>query len=514
MLDSPLAKAAAAAGGAVLLAGLAARRVLSAGAFSPASAVFFGPPTPPKAADLAKGEPDADGLLAFDLDSPRYSATGRVHPDYLPVLDAFLANVCGGHEAGAGFCFYAGGRPVVDIAGGLKDNGRKYDLGSVNQIFSSGKAIMAVVVAFCVDRGYLSYDMKVADVWPEFAQGNKHDVTVGDLLRHRGGVGWLDDENKFEAEEFWDLDGVVDKLARQGHNYGGEKVHSYHAATNGWYLNEVLRRTHPKRYTAKDVLDLELMPLVARKDDPHGFPVYVSVPETPEVMRRVWDLTDYPTWRVILRALFPLAINPDPLPEAIRRAISSGPNPVAERSLAGSVPKVTKPCPVTEKPPRKTAAGMNNHWGLRRGQHPAFGTLSNARSMARLAALICYGGELDGVRVISQKTVDEAMSEDPDVQECRVLRVQQPWTKGGWAVGEGQRYPHQPPSAKSVARGKGARWTGWFGYAGSVLQWDAGRGIAFAYCPSGLQVALLGDFRSERLLEAALTCFEAAGKKE
>ena len=38
------------------------------------------------------------------------------------------------------------------------------------------------MVARFVDRGILSYDEKITTYWPEFGQGNKENVTLGDLV--------------------------------------------------------------------------------------------------------------------------------------------------------------------------------------------------------------------------------------------------------------------------------------------------------------------------------------------
>ena len=38
------------------------------------------------------------------------------------------------------------------------------------------------MVAQFVDRGILSYDEKITTYWPEFGQGNKENVTLGDLV--------------------------------------------------------------------------------------------------------------------------------------------------------------------------------------------------------------------------------------------------------------------------------------------------------------------------------------------
>jgi CubicO group peptidase (beta-lactamase class C family) len=42
------------------------------------------------------------------------------------------------------------------------------------------------VIAWMVDQGYLNYSQPVAHYWPEYAQNGKKNVTVRELLEHRG----------------------------------------------------------------------------------------------------------------------------------------------------------------------------------------------------------------------------------------------------------------------------------------------------------------------------------------
>jgi hypothetical protein len=42
-----------------------------------------------------------------------------------------------------------------------------------------------IVIARLVSQGRLSYSEKISTYWPEFAQGNKQDVTLQDLVSGR-----------------------------------------------------------------------------------------------------------------------------------------------------------------------------------------------------------------------------------------------------------------------------------------------------------------------------------------
>lgn len=42
----------------------------------------------------------------------------------------------------------------------------------------------AIIIAQLVEQGLLDYNERISNYWPEFAQGNKENVTLGDLVRN------------------------------------------------------------------------------------------------------------------------------------------------------------------------------------------------------------------------------------------------------------------------------------------------------------------------------------------
>lgn len=84
-----------------------------------------------------------------------------------------------------------------------------------------------VVIAYLIDQGRLKYTDKICTHWPEFAQGNKHNVTVAQLLGHRAGLTYLD--RAPSLQEIMNLDDMALLLASQPHNFNGTEVQGYHA---------------------------------------------------------------------------------------------------------------------------------------------------------------------------------------------------------------------------------------------------------------------------------------------
>jgi CubicO group peptidase (beta-lactamase class C family) len=115
---------------------------------------------------------------------------GQVAPGFEPVRDAFARNFTETDEIGAAFCLIRDGDVLVDLYGGYADRkrGTEWAADTIVPVFSTGKAVTALVVAWLVDHGRLDYDAPVADIWPEFAQAGKAAVTLAQVLSHQAGL--------------------------------------------------------------------------------------------------------------------------------------------------------------------------------------------------------------------------------------------------------------------------------------------------------------------------------------
>lgn len=69
-------------------------------------------------------------------------------------------------------------------------------------------------------------------------------------MRHKAGVACLDRPLSFEQGSNSAV--LADILAKQPHNFDGKPIHAYHAMTQGWVQNEILRRMDPLHRTVDD----------------------------------------------------------------------------------------------------------------------------------------------------------------------------------------------------------------------------------------------------------------------
>src|ERR1700710_1230301 len=100
---------------------------------------------------------------------------GHAPPRFAAVKDAFAANFAAGEELGARFTLVEAGEVVVDLWAGFADRARTrpFDARTLTPVFSTTKALAALLVARLVDQTRLDYGQAVASVWPEFAAAGK-----------------------------------------------------------------------------------------------------------------------------------------------------------------------------------------------------------------------------------------------------------------------------------------------------------------------------------------------------
>ena len=121
------------------------------------------------------------------LKGTKSSIRGKYLPEFRGVYEAFRMNVRSGIEKGAQAVVMYKGVVVVDLYTRLESND-SYDAESTQNVWSSTKTVASLAMAMLVDRGLVSYDQKVSEIWPEFGANGKENITVADVLRHEAGL--------------------------------------------------------------------------------------------------------------------------------------------------------------------------------------------------------------------------------------------------------------------------------------------------------------------------------------
>ncbi|MDI5942169.1 serine hydrolase domain-containing protein, partial [Micromonospora sp. DH15] len=155
--------------------------------------------------------------------------------------------VCTGREAGVQVAAYLHGEPIVDAHAGVADTTTGRPMTAATGVYgvSTGKGLTATVVHVLAERGHLDYDLRIADVWPEFARHGKDHITLRHALTHTAGIPALPADVTLDDFADWDrMCGIVADarpLWTPGHQL------AYHAWTFGWIVGEVIRRVTGRR---------------------------------------------------------------------------------------------------------------------------------------------------------------------------------------------------------------------------------------------------------------------------
>jgi CubicO group peptidase (beta-lactamase class C family) len=168
--------------------------------------------------------------------------SGFATPRFSAVKDVFAANFADGLELGARFTLVQAGETVLDLMGGFADRKetRAFDKTTLAPIFSTGKAIAALLIARLVDAGKLAYDQPVCQVWPEFAQAGKAAITVEQVMSHQEGLSGFPEP--MDPADWFDWDLICARLAAMAPLWPPGTASGYHPITFGYLAGEIFRR--------------------------------------------------------------------------------------------------------------------------------------------------------------------------------------------------------------------------------------------------------------------------------
>jgi CubicO group peptidase (beta-lactamase class C family) len=294
---------------------------------------------------------------------------GTCDAAFLAVRDAFNNNFVEHGEIGASVCITVNGAKVVDLWGGFS-NPEKTHFWKEDQLvnaFSIGKGITAVVAAQCVALGFISYDTRVASVWPEFAVNGKETLTLRDLLGHRAGLPAVRTRLPPNAMLNWKL--MTESLATETPWWIPGQEHGYHVNTYGFLVGEVLRRT-----TGKTVGQL-ISEMIAT---PLNAEIYLGTPA--DLHSRIADY-EWPS---------------DPFPEEEPTGLDE------EQLLQFNT---------YSNPSGLSGAGVVNTAPWRIAEMPSTNVHASARAISTLYTSLAHGGTHDNVILLPYEVLDIASSE-------------------------------------------------------------------------------------------------------
>jgi CubicO group peptidase (beta-lactamase class C family) len=367
---------------------------------------------------------------------------GTVAPGFEPVRDAFRANFEAGTEIGASFAATVDGKYVVDIWGGHADAActRPWEKNTIANVFSTTKAVVAIAAAMLADRGLLDYDAPVTRYWPEFGRNGKEKITVAHLLSHQAGLAGV----TTPVAGFTDWDALIHALEEETPWWEPGTANGYHALTYGHLVGEVIRRVSGMSVGA-----------FVRKE--------IAGP---------------------LGADFLLGFGPE---EDARVA-----EMVPPEDAFADLPPDSMMLRVMANPQFSNEAANTREW--RAAEIPAANGHGNARSCARIMSALACGGEVDGVRLLSQAAIDRAITEQCYRDDLVLMMLPMRWGLGFMLA------------SPDLPLGPNPRTFGHGGAGGSLAIADLDARVSWSYVMNKMAATTVGDSRAG----AIATAFYAA----
>jgi CubicO group peptidase (beta-lactamase class C family) len=198
--------------------------------------------------------------------------SGFVTRGFEKVREAFVQNFVRRRELGGACAVQHRGKAAVDIWGGVRNlsTGEAWDHDTMVVVHSATKGLAAMTLAIAHSRGWLDYDERVCEYWPEFAQHGKERITVRQLLAHQAGLFAIDEP--VDRGAVADLDRLAVILARQKPAWEPGTRQGYHAITLGFYEGELLRRIDPRHRSLGRFFQDEIA-------TPLNLDLYIRLPE-------------------------------------------------------------------------------------------------------------------------------------------------------------------------------------------------------------------------------------------
>lgn len=397
---------------------------------------------------------------------------GSVAPGFEPVKQLFEHNMRGLAEENAQLCVYIAGERVVDLWA-KRERDSPFNGDSLVNIFSSGKSLESIALAYLVSEQRLAYGAEITDYWPEFGARDKGHLKVADLMRHEAGLAAFD--VSIDPEHLLPHNIRQNRIGAIIENHApkfrkGESRREYHAITRGWIVNELFRRVDARQRTIGEFLRDEL-------SGPLGADVFVGLRE--EQFARVARGSLLPIGFYIRESLKPRS----------KRKVSESFFHLSGKLLR-LVPSARGVSQSKAPPPFLGLDTINafNEPRIAMGESSSANAHGSARGLAKIASIMANGGTSGGVTLMSD-TAWRAMHAEP-VRSSMGIHTN--FTQGGVAHFGGGPYSSMLDRALNEGR---EGFYGWMGLGGSIFQWHPALKVGFAFVPTSLHVL---DFLNER----------------
>jgi CubicO group peptidase (beta-lactamase class C family) len=353
-------------------------------------------------------------------------------------------------ELGAAISVWQHGKEILQLHGGFRDAKREqpWIANTIVLFWSATKGLGSACLLHALQERDIGLERHVAEVWPEFAQAGKSEITLAQLLSHQAGLSALD-----ETVDILDYAAVIAALEKQKPLWPPGSAHGYHARTFGFLVDECVRRiagTRVAQYWRETFAE------------PLGLDVWIGLPR--EEQGRT-------------ATIYAAKAGGEQRPVEFYR----------ELATEGTLVRKTFNSP----------AGLHSIAAMNSTENRAleiisFSGIGSASSLAKFYGMLANGGEMEGRRYFEPKTI-ALMTTSLTSGIDRTLQIPTSFSAG---------FMKDSPQSSPRIFGPSASAFGHPGAGGSNAFADPENGIGFAYVMNQMEQSLLPNDKSLRLIDA------------
>ena len=353
-------------------------------------------------------------------------------------------------ELGAAVSVWQNGKSLLELHGGFRDANRErpWTSDTIVLFWSATKGLGSACLLHLLQERGVEVACRVAEFWPEFAQAEKGEITLAQLLSHQAGLCALD-----VPVDVIDYPAIIAALEKQAPLWPPGTAHGYHARTFGFLLDEVVRRI--AGMTLSDYWRKTFA-------NPLGLDIWIGLPDSEEPR---------------VATIYAAKAGETATPASFYRDLAT-PGTLARKAFTS--------------PRGLHAVSDMNREENRARPFVSFGGIGSATSLAKFYAMLASGGELEGRRFFASETIAQMATTLVSGMD-RVFQIPTAFSAG---------FMKDPPEVTRRIFGPSPRAFGHPGAGGSHAFADPERGISFAYVMNQMEQSLLPNDKLLRLVEA------------
>ena len=381
------------------------------------------------------------------------TANGFSDKKFYKLKDAYEQNFKEGLDVGSSLGVTYNGKVILNLWDGFKDEEKKEPWleDTIVNVWSSTKNMASLCAYILYEKGLLDFHAPVKDYWPEFSENGKENILVSHIMSHSSGLsGW---DSKIDYRDYYNWDKLCMLLAKQKPFWEAGKEVGYHSISVGYLIGEIVKR-------------------ISGKTIGQFFQDEIAKP---------------------LNSDFHIGLDPM---DFNRVANIYMPGDPSTEDLFDEMDKESPAYKTMANGILKPSCALEKDWRI--SEIPAAGGHGNGKSISECMALIANHGEVDGVKFLSEKTLENIFAEQiigNDLVLDNLVR---------WGIG------FALPVKNGTWMGyfkndKTCYWTGW---GGSLSIADKENRVSLGFAPVRMENDVFGEERTNNIVKAFVESIE------